>query len=48
MGDYIDAEAGPGLKVHALWADGRDAGPYPPFGPGTFLMTGAAYGVGKS
>lgn len=48
MGDYLDAEAGPGLKVHALWSDGRDAGPYPPFGPGTFLMTGAAYGVGKS
>ena len=34
MGDYIDAQAGPGLKVYGLWADGRDAGPYPPLGPG--------------
>lgn len=48
MGDYIDAQAGPGLKVYGLWADGRDAGPYPPFGPGNFLMAGAAFGMGKS
>jgi len=25
MGDYIDAQAGPGLKVYGLWADGRDS-----------------------
>jgi hypothetical protein len=48
MGDYIDAQAGPGLKVYGLWADGRDSGPYPPFGAGNFLMAGSAFGVGKS
>ncbi len=48
MGDYIDAQAGPGLKVYGLWADGRDSGPFPSLGPGTFLMAGSAFGIGKS
>ena len=48
MGDYIDAQAGPGLKVYGLWADGRDVGPYPPLGPGNFLLAGAAFAAGKS
>jgi hypothetical protein len=48
MGDYIDAQAGPGLKIYALWADGRDFGPYPPFGAGNFLMAGSAFAAGKS
>ena len=48
MGDYIDAQAGPGLKIYGLWTDGRDAGPYPPFGPGNFLVAGSAFAAGKS
>jgi hypothetical protein len=48
MGDYIDAQAGPGLKVYGLWADGRDVGPYPPLGAGNFLLAGAAFAAGKS
>ena len=48
MGDYIDAQAGAGLKVYGLWADGRDVGPYPPLGAGNFLLAGAAFGAGKS
>ena len=48
MGDYNDLEAGPGLKAYALWADGRDSGPIPASGPGTFLMAGSAFAAGKS
>lgn len=48
MGDYIDAQAGPGLKIYGLWADGRDVGPYPPLGPGNFLLAGVGFAAGKS
>jgi hypothetical protein len=48
MGDYIDAQAGPGLKIYALWSDGRDQGPIPVLGPGNFLLAGAGFGSGKS
>jgi hypothetical protein len=48
MGDYIDAQAGPGLKIYGLWADGRDFGPIPAAGPGNFLLAGSAFGAGKS
>jgi hypothetical protein len=48
MGDYIDAQAGPGLKVYALWSDGRDVAPIPALGPGLFLVAGAGFGSGKS
>ena len=46
MGDYIDAQAGPGLKVYGLWADGRDSALIG--GAGPFLVAGAAFGAGKS
>jgi hypothetical protein len=48
MGDYIDAQAGPGLKIYGLWADGRDQAPIPLFGPGEFLVAGVGFGLGKS
>ena len=47
MGDYIDAQAGPGQKVYGLWSDGRDAAPIPIFGPGNFRVVGAGFGTGK-
>ncbi|MCI0637307.1 MAG: glycoside hydrolase [Actinobacteria bacterium] len=48
MGDYIDAQAGPGLKVYGLWSDGRDAAPIPAAGPGLFLVVGSGFAAGKS
>ena len=48
MGDYIDAQAGPGKKVYALWSDGRDLAPIPALGPGLFRVAGAGFGLGKS
>jgi hypothetical protein len=48
MGDYIDAQAGPGKKVYALWSDGRDLAPIPALGPGLFRVAGAGFGSGKS
>jgi BNR/Asp-box repeat len=45
MGDYIDAQAGPGLKVYGLWADGRDLAP---LGPNFVLVAGSMFGAGKS
>jgi hypothetical protein len=47
MGDYIDAQAGPGQKVYGLWSDGRDAAPIPALGPGNFRVVGAGFGAGK-
>ncbi len=46
MGDYIDAQAGPGLKVYALWSDGRDIAPVG--ANPSARVAGAGFGSGKS
>jgi hypothetical protein len=52
MGDYIDAEAGAGLKVYGFWADARVTGngfvPGPAFFPFNMYFANSVFAAGKS